>query len=313
MKSLIDIARETFALEAREISKMADFLDADFEKACEAILQSEGRVVVAGIGKSGLIGKKISATLASTGVSSFFLHPTDAFHGDLGMIRKEDVIISISNSGETSELLRLIPFIQNMRLPHIAILGNIHSTLAKHADYVLNASVDKEACPLQLAPTASTTNALVMGDALAVALMEARNFKREDFAQFHPGGNLGKRLLGKVRDYMIADNLPILHAEANGETIIDVITRGKLGLAIVLDRDIIAGVITDGDLRRALHTGKASFFEQNAKAIMTPQPKVVSGETSLLEAEGLMNDHKITSLLVAENGALKGVIQIYQI
>ena len=313
MKSLLDIARETFETEAREIRNMSQWLNADFEKACEAILIGKGRVVVSGVGKSGLIGKKISATLASTGIPSFFMHPTEAFHGDLGMITKDDIIITLSNSGETSELLRIIPFIQRLNLPHITIVGSQDSTLAKHADCVLYAGVDKEACPLQLVPTASTTNALVMGDALAIALMERRNFQKEDFANYHPGGNIGKRLLGKVKDYMISKNLPTLPSHAKGEEIIDVITRGKLGLAIVLENGSIVGIITDGDLRRALHKEKVQFFDLQAVTFMTPNPRFVSSDTSLIEAERIMADHKITSLIVAENGQLEGVIQIYQI
>lgn len=313
MRSPIDIAKETFELEAAEIRKMAQWLTEDFTKTCEAIIQGSGRVVVCGVGKSGLIGKKISATLASTGTPSFFMHPSDGFHGDLGMITESDIVISISNSGETNELLKIVPFIQYLSLTHIAIVGNKESTLAKHADHVLYAGVDQEACPLQLAPTASTTNALVMGDALAVALMELRSFKREDFAQYHPGGNLGKKLLGKVKDYMTAEHLPVLAPNATGEKIIDTITRGKLGLAVVVDHDKVIGVITDGDLRRALQNNKAGFFDLKAASFMTQNPKMVSGSLSLIEAEKMMNAFKITSLIVAEEGVLRGVIQIYQV
>jgi arabinose-5-phosphate isomerase len=313
MASALEIAKQTFELEAAEIRKMAQHLDADFEKACETILAGEGRVVVSGLGKSGLIGKKISATFASTGVPSFFMHPTEAWHGDLGMLRKEDVLISISNSGETNELLKIVPFIQNLRLPHITIVGNKDSTLAKHADMVLFAGVDKEACPLQLAPTASTTNALVMGDALAVALMELRGFKREDFAQYHPGGNLGRRLLGKVRDYMVKDQLPLLSPQSKGMDIIEVMTKGTLGLAVVKDGEKVVGIITDGDLRRALQEHQDGFFSCTAADFMTKNPKQVSGDLSLIDAEQIMTEHKITSLLVVEDDQLQGVIQIYQL
>jgi arabinose-5-phosphate isomerase len=313
MKTALQIAKQTFELEAAEIRKMSLHLDKDFEKACEAILAGQGRVVVSGLGKSGLIGKKISATFASTGIPSFFMHPTEAWHGDLGMLRPEDVLISISNSGETNELLKIVPFIKHLGLPHIAIVGNKSSTLAQYADMVLFAGVDKEACPLQLAPTASTTNALVMGDALAVTLMELRNFQREDFAQYHPGGTLGKRLLGKVRDFMTSENLPRLKPHSKGNEIIEVMTWGTLGLAVVLEGEKVLGIITDGDLRRALQEHQEAVFSLTANDLMTKNPKHIPGNASLIEAENLMNEHKITSLLVIEEAKLEGVIQIYQL
>ena len=230
--SLAESARRTFQLEARAIEELAGNLTSDFEHAVQAILKAKGKTIVCGMGKSGHIGKKIAATLASTGTPSFFLHPAEAFHGDLGMIGEEDILILISYSGETEEILRLIPHLKEREIPIVAMTGNNTSTLAKNANYTLNVKVSAEACPLSLAPTASTTATLVMGDAIAIALMEQRGFKPDDFARFHPGGTLGKRLLGKVKEYTRYDNLPFVRFDANVREVIYKLAEGRLGLVL---------------------------------------------------------------------------------
>jgi len=282
----------------------------DFDGAVKAILDSKGRVVICGMGKSGLIGKKIMATLASTGTPSFFMHPGEAFHGDLGMVAPDDVFVAISNSGETEEVIRLLPFLKDNGNTIIAMTGNPASTLAKNADFHLNIAVPQEACPHQLAPTSSTTATLVMGDALAVALMEARNFQPQDFARFHPGGSLGRKLLTKVRHEMKTDNLPLVASDAPMKEVIHTMSAGRLGLCIV---DEGRGIITDGDLRRHLENDP-ELMRKTAGQIMTTNPKSISPDARLTEAEEAMNQHKITSLLVKdEDGQLQGVIQIYDL
>jgi arabinose-5-phosphate isomerase len=270
-------------------------------------------VIVTGVGKSGLIGRKISATLASTGTPSLFMHPVEAFHGDLGVVKKEDVMIAISYSGETEELLKLVPFIKANKLRLIGLSGNPKSTLALNSDYHLNVLVHKEACPLELAPTSSTTATLAMGDALAVALMKARNFKPEDFAQFHPGGTLGKKLLTTVEASMVTKDLPVVKPADTIQRVINAMSSGRLGLAVVLDKSKITGVITDGDLRRAMDRYNEKLFQMQASDIMTRNPRTISRNMMMAAAEDLMNTHKITSLLVAEKDKLVGVVQIYSL
>ncbi len=305
-----DIAKRVFDIEATAIDHLKNLLTDDFDGAVNAILNSKGRVVICGMGKSGLIGKKIMATLASTGTPSFFMHPGEAFHGDLGMVAPDDIFVAISNSGETEEVIRLLPFLKDNGNTLIAMTGNPTSTLAKNADYHLNIAVPQEACPHQLAPTSSTTATLVMGDALAVALMEARNFQPQDFARFHPGGSLGRKLLTKVRHEMKTDNLPLVSADAPMKEVIHAMSAGRLGLCIV---DEGRGIITDGDLRRHLENDP-DLMNKTAGEIMTPNPKSISPDARLTEAEELMNQHKITSLLVKdETGRLQGVIQIYDL
>ncbi|HEH3668451.1 TPA: KpsF/GutQ family sugar-phosphate isomerase, partial [Campylobacter jejuni] len=228
--------------------------DENFNQAVNLMLNTKGRCIVSGMGKSGHIGAKIAATLASTGTPSFFIHPGEALHGDLGMLTPEDVLIAISNSGETEEILKIIPAIKKRKIPLIVMCGKKNSTLVKQSDIFLNIAVKKEACPLQLAPMSSTTATLVMGDALAAALMKVRNFKPDDFALFHPGGSLGRRLLTKVKDLMVSSNLPIVHPDTEFNDLVDVMTSGKLGLCVVLENEKLVGIITDGDLRRALKT-----------------------------------------------------------
>jgi arabinose-5-phosphate isomerase len=267
------------------------------------------------VGKSGIIAQKIAATLASTGSPAFFLHPTDAFHGDLGMLQTQDVVMAISYSGETEELLRLIPFLVNREIPIIALTGNPLSTLARHSHFHLNVAVEKEACPLALAPTSSTTATLAMGDALAVALMYARDFRPEDFARFHPGGSLGKKLLTTVESIMVKENLPTCTISATMKSVISTITKGKLGLVVITEENSrkILGIITDGDLRRAMDTQENLFFQLVAENVMTSSPKTIPLSTSMANAEQYMTEWKITSLIVAEEGLLLGVVQVYHV
>ncbi len=306
-------AKEVFEIEAKSLTDLSKQLDGNFDLAIEAILKTKGRLVVSGVGKSGLIGRKISATFASTGTPSFFMHPVEAFHGDLGVVKKEDIFIGISYSGETEELLKLIPFIKANKIKFIGISGNPKSTLALNSDFHLNVKVYKEACPLELAPTSSTTATLAMGDALAVALMKARDFQPKDFAQFHPGGSLGKKLLTTVESCMFKKELPVVKLNDSIKQVINTMSSGRLGLAIVIDKNIIKGIITDGDLRRAMDKFTAKLFDMNASQIMTSNPRVISKNMMMAEAEELMNNHKITSLLVGDKGKLQGIVQIYSI
>ncbi|SFV75510.1 Arabinose 5-phosphate isomerase [hydrothermal vent metagenome] len=307
----IQIAKDVFTIEAQSIQDLSHHLSQDFSDVVELILQSKGRLVVSGMGKSGHIGVKISATLASTGTPSFFLHPAEAIHGDLGMLTKDDIVLAISNSGESEEIIRIIPIIQKMQIPLIAMAGKKDSTLAKEANYFLDISIKKEACPLQLAPMSSTTATLAMGDALAAVLMKARNFQPEDFALYHPGGSLGKKLLTKVKDIMHTQNLPILMPQSSFTELIKTMTSGKLGLCIVMQDGVINGIITDGDLRRALEQTEKSRFELLAKDIMTASPKTISQEAMAVDAEAFMLTHKINNLLVTHNNTLVGVVQLF--
>ncbi len=313
METILNLAKNVFQIEAFEISNIAKKLSNDFEETIRAILKSSGKVVVTGIGKSGIIGKKISATLSSTGTPSFFLHPAEAYHGDLGMVERDDIVLLISNSGETDEVLRILPFFKSQGNITIAITGNPQSTLAKNSNYYLDIGVSQEACPLQLAPTSSTTATLVMGDALAVVLMQLRNFQPKDFAQFHPGGNLGKRLVTKVGDVMRRENLPTCNPDTDMKSVIHKVTAGKLGLVIVMEQNTIVGIITDGDLRRAMERSEDQFFKLRAKDIMTTNPKVIDEDSKLVEANRIMEENKINSLLVVNRNRLVGVIQLYDI
>ena len=314
MSQIKQYAIDTFNAEADAIRNLSNLLTDDFDQAVEAILVCTGKVVVTGMGKSGIIGKKIAATLASTGTPAFFLHPGEAYHGDLGMISKNDVVLAIANSGQTDEVLKLIPFMQNNGNTIIAITGNPQSTLAKNAHFHLNINVGREACPLNLAPTSSTTAMLVMGDALAIALMKMRNFKAEDYAVFHPGGSLGRRLLMTVGNVMRSHDLPVVAPDCSATDMIHAISKGGLGLIIICDGDRIEGIVTDGDVRRAMERRRAEFFNIKAADIATPNPKTISADRKLIEAEKMMTRNKVTSLLVTdEAGKLQGVIQIYDI
>lgn len=307
----LEVAREVFKIEAKAVQNLSNLLTEDFRKAVELILNSKGRFVISGMGKSGHIGVKIAATLASTGTPSFFMHPAEAIHGDFGMLTKDDVLLAISNSGESDEIVRIIPMVKRMGIPLIGMAGKIESTLAIEADCFLNISVEQEACPLQLAPTSSTTATLAMGDALAVALMRARNFQPEDFAMFHPGGSLGRRLLTRVRDVMTSSNLPVVTPDTPFNELIDVMTRGRLGLCVVVDVQVVVGLITDGDLRRALSSSGKPRFDFVASDIMTKDPKSIKPDAMAAEAESYMLEHKIKELLVIDKNALVGVVQLY--
>jgi len=305
-----DIAKEVIKTEVAGLNHMAENLGDDFTRAVEAIIATQGRVIICGMGKSGLIGKKIVASLASTGTPSFFMHPGEAFHGDLGMVKPEDIFIAISNSGETDEVLKLLPFLRDNTNFIIGMTGNNESTLATHSHCHLNVAVPKEACPLQLAPTSSTTAALVMGDALTVALMEVRDFKPENFARFHPGGSLGRRLLSKVKDEMVSDNLPIVNADDSFSDIVNVISSGKLGVAIVDNNNNQYSIITDGDLRRALEKHQKDVFDLKATNIATHSPLYTAPDTSYQSAFELMNQEGISSLIVKLENRIVGILKI---
>ncbi len=310
----LQIARQVIKTEAEQIANLLNLLDDDFEHAVNAVLQSKGKVIISGMGKSGIIGKKICATLASTGTPSFYLHPAEAYHGDLGMIEAQDIVLLISNSGETDEVLKLIPFLKEQGNMMLSMSGNAHSTLAKNTHYHLSIAVEEEACPLQLAPTCSTTATLVMGDALAVALMQNRQFKDEHFARFHPGGSLGRRLLMTVKDVMLSHNLPICQKETKVHDVVHSITQGKCGLVVVLQDNIIQGVVTDGDIRRAMETQESIFFSLTAANLMSTQPKTIQQTARLTEVSDIMEQYKINSVLVVnDEQAFVGVVQMYDL
>ena len=299
--------------EAQAILDLIPNIDKEFDDAVELIFRCHGKVIVTGVGKSGHIGAKIAATLSSTGTPSFFINPLDVFHGDLGVMTKDDVVLAISNSGQTDELLRFIPMVLHMEIPIIGMSGNPDSLLAKYSSCHLNVSVKKEACPLNLAPTSSTTATLAMGDALAVALMEKRNFRPQDFAHFHPGGELGKRLLTTAQDVMRSDDLPVITPDMHlGEAII-LVSKGKLGLGIAMNADdTIAGLITDGDIRRAMEKWKAQFFNKTVSDIMTVTPKTVTRQTKISDIQKMMNRYKVHSVLVTDKERhLLGVVDHY--
>jgi arabinose-5-phosphate isomerase len=298
--------------EAQALLELIPKIDEGFDRAVELIFRCHGKVIVTGVGKSGHIGEKIAATLSSTGTPSFFINPLDVFHGDLGVMAKGDVVLAISNSGQTDELLRFIPMVLHMQIPIIGMSGNPQSLLAKYSTCHLNVSVKKEACPLNLAPTSSTTATLVMGDALAVALMERRHFQPQDFAQFHPGGELGKRLLTTAQDVMLTENLPLLSADMQLGDAIILVSKGKLGLGVAINSGEIEGIITDGDIRRAMEKWQKEFFSHTVGDIMTRQPKRVGPETKISEIQKLMNEHKIHSVLVADgDNHLLGIVDRY--
>ena len=302
------IAKQVFATEAKAVADLADQLDEQFAGAVESIVAGRGKVVVCGMGKSGIIGKKIAATFASTGTPSFFMHPGEAYHGDLGMVTSDDVFLAISNSGETEEVVKLVPFLRDNQNTLIAMTGNPQSSLAKASHFHLNIAVHQEACPLQLAPTSSTTATAAMGDALAVTLMEARGFAPEEFARFHPGGSLGRRLLRRVADEMQTANLPLVAASDDVLTVINAMSQGGLGLAIVNSCDGM-GVITDGDIRRALEQHGQQVFGHSAQDLMSLNPATVPPDTRVEDALALMEQRQITRLLVVADGELVGVFK----
>lgn len=308
-----DYAREAINDEAQAVLGLLPQIDENFEKAVNMMYHCHGKVIVTGVGKSGNIGMKIAATLASTGTPSFFINPLDAYHGDLGAMSSEDVVLALSNSGQTDELLRFIPILIHMHVPIIAMTRNPESLLAKYSNVHVTVSVDHEACPLNLAPTSSTTAALAMGDALAIALMRVRDFKPRDFAQFHPGGELGRRLLTMAEDVMRSDDLPIIPEDMHlGEAIIHV-SKGKLGMGVSLDQDKhVLGLITDGDIRRAMERWQAQFFDHTVSDIMTRNPKTVSPKAKISDIQRIMHQYKIHSVLVCDKeNRLLGIVDSY--
>lgn len=291
---------------------LAERLDDSFGQAVRLMVDCKGKVIVTGVGKSGHIGAKIAATLSSTGTPAFFINPLDVFHGDLGVMTTDDVVLAISNSGNTDELLRFIPMLIHRQIPIIGMSGNPGSLLARYSTVHINTHVDREACPLNLAPTNSTTAQLVMGDALAVTLMQVRGFRPQDFAQFHPGGELGKRLLTTAGDVMRSDDMPIVPAEMHlGEAIIHV-SKGKLGLGVALKDGRVDGLITDGDIRRAMERWQAEFFDRTVGDIMTRKPKCVAPTAKIADIQRIMNRYKIHTVLVTDDdGHLLGVVDHY--
>ena len=308
--------RQVLEIEANAILALIDRLDHRFEQAVALLDRCQGRVVVTGMGKSGIIGRKIAATLASIGVPSVFLHPADGIHGDLGMVSRGDLVIALSNSGETEELLKILPAIKRLGVPMISLTGNIESMLAKNSDVVLDVSVKEEACPLDLAPTASTTATLALGDALAMALLEHKGVKPEDFARYHPGGALGKRLLLTVEEVMHGDKaIPTVSPTAPLRDVIVEISSKKLGVTTVVDdAGRLRGVITDGDLRRLLGKGGDDLLDRPAEAVMSPHPKVISRTALAAEAVGLMERHSITVLIVTDvEQRVEGVVHLHDL
>ncbi|MBQ8047488.1 MAG: KpsF/GutQ family sugar-phosphate isomerase [Prevotella sp.] len=298
--------------EAEAVMGLVSQLDENFDRAVEMMLNCKGKVIVTGVGKSGHIGAKIAATLASTGTPAFYINPLDVYHGDLGVITVDDVVLALSNSGQTDELLRFIPMVLHMNVPIIGMSSNPHSLLAKYSTAHITVHVEREACPLNLAPTSSTTAALAMGDALAIALMQVRGFRPGDFAQFHPGGELGKRLLTTATDVMRSDDLPVIPKEMHlGEAIIHV-SKGKLGLGVSTENGQVIGIITDGDIRRAMEKWQAEFFDHTVNDIMTRNPKSVLPTTRISDIQHIMQQNKIHSVLVVdENNHLLGVVDHY--
>jgi len=304
-----EIINEVIDIEIDSLHQLKTQVQGNISDVIDTIYNSKGKLVITGVGKSGLIGKKISATLSSTGTPSVFMHSTEALHGDLGLINSEDVIFCISYSGETDELLKIIPSLLSLKVKIIGVTGNIESTLAMNSDFVINVKVEKEACPLELAPTSSSTATLVIGDALSVALMKKRKFKAIDFASFHPGGSLGRKLLCRVIDEMYIDNLPTNKENDSLREVINSLTKGFVGLTVVInDNDLIKGIITDGDLRRSLSLDEKEFFTLKAKDIMKSNPVCIKSEVMIYEAENIMKSNNINSLLVEDKGKLIGVL-----
>jgi len=312
----VDVAKKVLKTEAEAVLGLIEKLNSDFEKAVDIIYSSRGRVVVTGMGKSGLVGKKIAATLASTGTPAFFLHPAEASHGDLGMVTERDIIIAISNSGETAELVGLIPFLKRFGIKLISMTGNPRSTIAKASDIALDISVKEEACPMGIIPTASTTATMALGDAVAVALLMKRGLDEKDFALFHPGGSIGKKFFIKVRDLMhTGDRLPTVSLDTPMSKAVIEMSSKRLGHAIVLDnKGRISGVMTDGDVRRGLEKWGGKLFDLTAEKVMTKNPKTISSEELAAKALAVMEGGSITALIVSdEEGIPAGIIHLHDI
>ena len=313
-KQILDVARKAIRTEMEALRHLEETLGDEFAAAVELILACRGKCIITGMGKSGLVGRKIAATLASTGTPSFFLHPGEAFHGDLGMISPDDIVVALSYSGETDEILKIVPFIHSNGNKLVSMTGNPESALAKNSDIHLNVGVKEEACILHLAPTTSTTAQIAMGDALAVSLMRMRNFTSVDFARLHPGGSLGRRLLMTVGNVMRSHDLPVVAPDCPAAEMIHAISKGGLGLIVLCDDGRVEGIITDGDIRRTMERRRAEFFNIRARDIATLHPKTIAADEKLIEAEKMMTRNKITSLLVTDDdGRLQGVVQIYDI
>jgi arabinose-5-phosphate isomerase len=311
-KNILEIAKKTIASESKSIAKLADLLTDDFVKATQIILNSKGRLVITGIGKSAIISQKIVATMNSTGTPSLFLHASEAIHGDLGMVQPEDVVICISKSGNSPEIKVLVPILKHFGNTLIAITGNTSSFLAKGADFILDTTVDSESCPNNLAPTNSTTAQLVMGDALAVSLMELREFNPQDFAKYHPGGALGKKLLLRVGDMLDQSHKPEVAPETNIKKVIFEISEKRLGVTAVIENNKVIGIITDGDIRRMLNNND-TFAHLTAKDIMTKSPKMIQLSAMVTDALNILEDFSITQLVVLENEEYKGVLHLHDI
>lgn len=315
MQETTDIRKHAISCiqtEAQAILGLIPQIDGEFDRAVKLILDCHGKVIVTGVGKSGHIGAKIAATLSSTGTPSFFVNPLDVFHGDLGVMTKDDVVLAISHSGQTDELLRFVPIVLQMNIPIIGMSGNPESLLAKYSTVHISIRVEKEACPLNLAPTASTAAELAMGDALAMALMEMRGFKQADFAHFHPGGELGKRLLTTVGDIMRTDSLPTVCPEMRLSDALFEISRGKMGMAVAMRGDRVAGIVTDGDIRRAMERWKQQALELTVAEIMNVEPKCVGPDVKVVEAQRLMNHHKTNTMPVVDGERhLLGILDHY--
>ncbi|WP_198304339.1 KpsF/GutQ family sugar-phosphate isomerase [Arcobacter vandammei] len=310
-----EIVKEVLLTEARELERASNSISFDIENIVNLIVNSKGKLIVTGVGKSGLVGAKIAATLASTGTSSFFLHPTEAMHGDLGMIGKEDIVLAISYSGESEELIQILPHLKRLNIPMIAMAKNPNSTLAKYSDYFINIEVEKEACPLDTAPTSSTTLTMAMGDALAVCLMKKRDFKKEDFASFHPGGSLGKKLFVKISDLLRKDNLPIVSRETKLKDAIITMSSGRLGSVIIEDeQNRVIGILSDGDLRRALMK-KDFSIDCKVEDIATLNPRTFDDENLLAsDALQIIENYKIQLLIVTDKSKkLVGILHIHDL
>jgi arabinose-5-phosphate isomerase len=316
MDNLLEIAKKVLNTEAEAVIGLIEKLNSNFEKAVDILYRSKGKVVVTGMGKSGLVGKKIAATLASTGTPAFFLHPAEASHGDIGMVTSDDVIIAITYSGETEELISLIPFLKRHNVVLISMTGNPKSTISDASDINLDVAVKEEACPLGIVPTASTTAALAMGDAIAVALLIKRGLKEEDFACFHPSGSIGKKLLIRVEDLMhTGKELPLISPDTSLTAAVVEISSKRLGTAVVIDSNkIILGIITDGDVRRGVGKWGRAFFDMKAEEVMTKSPKNITGTELAAKALAVMEKYAITSLVVPdESGVIKGIIHLHDI
>jgi len=311
-ENILASAKKTILSESESIAKLTQFLDDNFVNAVEIIYESKGRLVVTGIGKSAIIAQKIVATLNSTGTPSLFLHASEAIHGDLGMLQPSDVVICISKSGNSPEIKVLVPLLKRFGNKLIAITGNTTSFLGKEADFVLNTYVDSEACPINLAPTNSTTAQLVMGDAIAVCLMEMKNFTAEDFAKYHPGGALGKKLLLRVSDMLDTTHKPIVAADSTIKNVIIEISEKRLGVTAVIENEKVIGIITDGDIRRMLNKTE-NISGLTAKDIMTKNPKTIKSTDMVSDALNILEDFSITQLVVVDNGEYKGVIHLHDI